>query len=141
MVVRPNLKDFYLCIGIGMGCIYAFKHLKKYFYVGSTKNKLNQRLAGHRHMYKTECDYLVYCYMRKHMINFDNMDVDVLMEGVENWTLEFCEQEFIDIHQPETNMLNPMHHRDARYPKYRYDWLERRYNLKWELPFSQLDSS
>jgi len=130
---------FFCGIGI-MGCVYCFKHLRKIFYVGSTKNPIKRRISAHKHSFKTECDYLVYCYMRDHMLNFDTMDIEVLMDGVSQWNLEWVEQNYIDEYQPETNMINPMW-KKKDYPKYRYDWIERRYNFNYELPFSQLDSS
>ena len=61
------------------------------------------------------------------------------MTQVDDWYLEWIEQNYIDTYQPETNMINPMWKRDIKYPKYRYDWIERRYNFNYELPFSKLE--
>lgn len=77
--------------------------------------------------------------MRRHILDFDNMDVEILMEGVHEFTLEHTEQNFINELQPETNMINPMWKDEpTKYPKYRYDWIERRYNFNYELPFSKI---
>lgn len=89
------------------GKIYKLLHNDKVIYCGSTIQKLNERLLGHRNDSKRRPDIKVYKYVSN--VGWDNVKIELIEEYNCNSKkeLETRERYYIDELKPDLNVIRP----------------------------------